>query len=165
VVKKSLSGTISVSVMLLFIMAFADVYSQILAISGGANGAINFILSLHFTPMQVFIIMQVIVAIMGLFMGLVPIMMITIPIFMPIVNALDINAVWFCIVYLLNLEMATTSPPFGMGLFVMKGVAPKDVTMGDCYRAALPFLGCDLIAMILIIIFPQIALWLPGLMR
>jgi TRAP-type mannitol/chloroaromatic compound transport system permease large subunit len=61
--------------------------------------------------------------------------------------------------------MAQTTPPFGLGLFVMKGVAPADTTLGDCYRAAIPFLVCDAIAMALIIIFPQLALWLPGLMK
>ena len=61
--------------------------------------------------------------------------------------------------------MATTSPPFGMRLFVMKGVAPRGTTMGDIFRAALPFLYCDLVAMALIIAFPAIALWLPNVMR
>ena len=84
---------------------------------------------------------------------------------MPIVNAVGINPLWFGVIMLLNMEMATTSPPFGLNLFVMKGVAPPDTTMGDIYKAALPFLGCDLIAMILIIAFPTLALWLPAIMR
>ena len=66
---------------------------------------------------------------------------------------------------LLNMEMAVTSPPFGLSLFVMKGVAPPDTTMGDIYRAALPFLGCDLVVMIAMIFFPPLVLWLPGMMR
>ena len=66
---------------------------------------------------------------------------------------------------LLNIEMAATTPPFGMSLFVMKGVAPPDTTMGDIYKAGLPFLVCDLIAMVLIIALPAVVLWLPGLMR
>jgi len=73
--------------------------------------------------------------------------------------------VWFAVIFLLNIEMASTSPPFGMSLFVMKGVAPKDTTMSDIYLAALPFLGCDLIVMMLLFISPSLALWLPALMR
>jgi TRAP-type mannitol/chloroaromatic compound transport system permease large subunit len=65
---------------------------------------------------------------------------------------------------LLNMEMATTSPPFGLVLFVMKGVAPQDTTMGVIYRSALPFLACDLVAMALLMTFPALVLWLPGLM-
>jgi TRAP-type mannitol/chloroaromatic compound transport system permease large subunit len=60
--------------------------------------------------------------------------------------------------------MGQTTPPYGMALFVMKAVAPPDTTMGDCIRAAMPFLGCDLVALILILIFPAIALWLPSMM-
>ncbi len=68
-------------------------------------------------------------------------------------------------IYLLNMEMAGTTPPFGMNLFVMKGVAPSNTTMGDIYRAALPFLCCDAVAMALILAFLAIALWLPGIMQ
>jgi TRAP-type mannitol/chloroaromatic compound transport system permease large subunit len=77
------------------------------------------------------------------------------------VRQLGYNDVWFAVTYLINIEIAGISPPFGLSLFVMKGVAPKGTTMGDVYRAALPFIGCSLAVMILIIIFPQIALWLP----
>jgi TRAP-type mannitol/chloroaromatic compound transport system permease large subunit len=93
------------------------------------------------------------------------IMMITLPIYMPIVSNLGFDPLWFGVIFLLNMEMAVTSPPFGFSLFVMKGVAPSDTTMGDIYKAALPFLGCDLIAMALIIAFPTMSLWLPALMR
>lgn len=84
---------------------------------------------------------------------------------MPIVRSLGINEVWFAVVTLINIEMSATTPPFGMVLFVMKGVAPPGTTMGDIYKAGLPFLGCDLIAMALIISFPAVALFLPGLMN
>ena len=83
---------------------------------------------------------------------------------MPIISAINFNPVWFGIIMLLNLEMGAASPPFGLVLFVMKGVAPPDTTMGDIYRAALPFLGMDLLVMAFLIVFPTIALWLPGLM-
>jgi TRAP-type mannitol/chloroaromatic compound transport system permease large subunit len=66
---------------------------------------------------------------------------------------------------LINMEMANTTPPFGLLLFVMKGVAPKNTTMGDIYKAGVPFLLCDALVMVLVMIFPQIALYLPGLMK
>jgi len=82
-----------------------------------------------------------------------------------VVIALGFDPVWFAVIFLLTLEMGATSPPFGLALFVMKGVAPPDTTMGDCYRGALPFLGCDLVVLILLLFFPAVALWLPQLMR
>jgi len=110
-------------------------------------------------------VMQVILLILGTFMDVVAMMLITLPLYMPVVKALGFDPVWFAVIVLLNVEMADVSPPFGLGLFVMKGVAPPDTTMGDIYKSVLPFLGCDLIAMIIIIVFPPLALWLPSLMR
>ena len=97
-------------------------------------------------------------------MDVVSIMMITLPIFVPVIEALGFNNVWFAVIFLINIEMAGISPPFGLSLFVMKGVASEDTTMGDIYRAAFPFLGMSALAMALIMIFPKLALWLPGLM-
>jgi len=84
---------------------------------------------------------------------------------MPIIRDLGFNPLWFGAIMLLNMEMATISPPFGLVLFVMKGVAPEDTSMGDIYKAALPFLACDAVAMGLIMLFPSLALYLPGLMK
>jgi TRAP-type mannitol/chloroaromatic compound transport system permease large subunit len=109
--------------------------------------------------------MQILILFLGGFMDVVSIMMIVLPIFVPVIRTLGFDPVWFAVIFLLNIEMAGTSPPFGMSLFVMKGVAPEDTTMSDIYRAALPFLGCDLIVMVLLFIFPALALWLPTLMR
>jgi TRAP-type mannitol/chloroaromatic compound transport system permease large subunit len=92
-------------------------------------------------------------------------MMITIPIFFPIVSALGFDPLWFGVMFLLNIEMSVTTPPFGLSLFVMKGVAPKDTTMGDIIRAGLPFLGVDVVVMALMLAFPQIVLWLPNVMK
>ena len=165
VVKKSIVGTTEITVMILMIIAGAKAYSQILAYSGASVGLVNFVLGLPITPILIIVAMQVVVLFMGMFIITSAIIMICLPIFMPIIHALGFSPVWFATIFLLNIEMATTSPPFGMCLFVMKGVAPPGTTMGDIYRAALPFLYCDLIAVVLIIAFPAIALWLPGIMQ
>ena len=111
------------------------------------------------------IIMMVLLMILGAFMDQISMMMITIPIFMPVIKALGFNPIWFGILMLINLEIAFTSPPFGLLLFVMKGVAPEGTSMGDIYRAAIPFIICDLVALTLILIFPALAIWLPSLMK
>ncbi len=165
VVKKSLVGTLQISGMIFMIIVGASVFSQILAFSGASKGLVEFAVGLPLAPIVIFIAMQVLVLLMGMFMDVGAIIMITIPLYMPVILALGFDPVWFAVIMLLNIEMATTTPPFGLSLFVMKGVAPPDTTMGDIYRAALPFLYCDAIAMALIMAFPAIALWLPGLMR
>jgi TRAP-type mannitol/chloroaromatic compound transport system permease large subunit len=89
--------------------------------------------------------------------------MITLPVFIPIIKTLGFDDVWFGTIVLLNIEMAMVTPPFGASLFVMKGVAPPDATMGDIYMSVMPYLVCDAVVMALIIFLPPLALWLPGL--
>ncbi len=163
--KESFSGALKVTVMILMIIVGAKAFGQVLASSGATQGLIQFTVGLPLAPILIFILMQVVILIMGMFVSLIAIMMVTLPIFMPVVNTMGFDPWWFAVIFLINIEISTTSPPFGLGLYVMKGVAPPDTTMGDVYRAALPFIYCDLVAMALIIAFPQIALWLPGLMR
>ncbi len=164
-VKKSVTGALTISLLTLFIIVGAAAFGQILAYSGATRGLASVAVGLPLIPILIFIAMQVVVVLMGMFIGVAPITMIILPLYMPIIYALGFNPVWFAVITLLNLEMGTTSPPFGITLFVMKGVAPPDTTMGDVYRAALPFLYCDAIIMVLIMAFPALALWLPGLMR
>ncbi len=164
-VKKSVEASILTSVMVLFIMASAVAFSQMLAFSGASRGMVAFVLELNAPPILTVIGIQVLILIMGCFMPTNGIIMIVIPLFLPIVEAYGFDLVWFIVLTLLNTEMATTTPPFGLSLFVMKGVAPPDTEMADVYKAGLPFLGCDAIVMILLIAFPVIGLWLPGVMR
>ena len=163
-VNKSVSGTIRVTVMMFMIFMGSSAFAQILAYTGATRGLLEVVMGLDMPPILVLIGMQVTLLIMGMFMEPLSIMMVSIPIYWPIITALGFNPIWFGAIMLLNMEMATTSPPFGLNLYVMKGVAPPDTTIGDIYRAALPFLGCDLAAMALMIAFPVVVLWLPGLM-
>jgi tripartite ATP-independent transporter DctM subunit len=163
-VKKSIIGTLQITVMVLMIIGSATAFSQLLAYTGATRGLVMLATGLPVTPILILVSMQVVLLVLGSLMDQVAIMMITLPIFMPVIYALDFNPVWFGAIMLLNMEMATTSPPFGMSLFVMKGVAPPDTTMGDIYLASLPFLGCDLIVMVIMIAFPALVLWLPNAM-
>ncbi len=165
VIKKSLWSTLRTVIMVLFIFAASKTFSELMAFSGASRGLVGWIASLQISPIQVVIGMMVTILVLGMFMSTVTIMMISLPIFMPVINNMDFNPIWFGLLVLLAVEMSVTSPPFGLTLFVMKGVAPADTTMGDVYRSALPFLGCDLIVMALIIAFPAMPLWLPSLMR
>jgi tripartite ATP-independent transporter DctM subunit len=164
-VKKSVGTTLHITVMMLMIFTGSTAFAQILAYTGATTGLCATFVGLNLPPMMLLIIMQLLLVAMGTFMEPLAMIMVVLPVYLPIIHALNFNLLWFGVIMLLNMEMATTSPPFGLGLFAMKGVAPSNTTMGDLYKAALPFLGCDLIAMLAIMVFPPLALWLPSLMR
>lgn len=161
---KALTGTMKITVMILIIITGSKAFSQILAFTGATRSLITFMLDLPLSPILLIIVTQLTLLFLGTFMSAVPMMMITIPVFIPLVNALQFDLVWFGLLFLINIEMGQTTPPFGLLLFVMKSVAPAGTTMGDVYRAGIPFLVCDAIAMGLVLAFPIVALWLPNLM-
>jgi tripartite ATP-independent transporter DctM subunit len=166
IVKKSIIKTTELSVMILFIIASAKAYSQILAFSGASKGLVEFVTTLiTVNPIIIIVAMAISLLILGMFMPVYPIMMITIPIFMPIVNSLGYDAVWFGVIFILCMEVGAISPPFGLVLFVLKGVAPPGTTITDCYLATLPILGLNLLVLALIFAFPSLSLWLPSIMR
>src|SRR6056297_967503 len=108
--------------------------------------------------------MIMLVVFMGMFMGPLPIMLITLSIFVPIVQQFGMDTVWFAALFLVAIETGATSPPFGAALFVMKAVAPKGTTMGDIYRAAVPFILLDLLAILLIFFIPELVTYPVDLM-
>lgn len=162
--REAVMGTIRITVMMFIILTGSTAFSQILAISGATQGLVRVVSGFQVAPIVLLISMQLLIMILGCFMEQVSIMMITFPIFMPLVNVLEFDPIWFGLLVLINMEIGMTSPPFGFSLFVMKGVAPKDTTMVDIYLAALPFILCDVVAMAVIMAFPPIATWLPTLM-
>ncbi len=163
VLKKSISSTVSVVGMIFLIIAGAKAFSSILSFSGISQGVSEIMLGITAHPIIIVVIMQVIVLIMGAFMESASIMMITLPIFVPIIIELGLDPVWFAVIYLLNIETGLLTPPFGLNLFVMKGVAPPDTTMEDVYLAALPFVVLNIVVIGLLIAFPIVSLWLPNL--
>ena len=91
--------------------------------------------------------------------------MIAVPLFSPIVADLGFDPIWFATLIVINLQMSLLTPPFGIAIFYMKAVSPPEVTMGNLIRAVVPFVGLIMIALILVAAFPQLALWLPGMIR
>jgi tripartite ATP-independent transporter DctM subunit len=158
----AVASTLRVAIMVLVILAAAQSFSQILAFTGANRNLAATIAGLDLAPILIILLMQGIVLVLGGFISGVPLMMITIPVFMPVVTTLGYDPIWFLVLLLINIEMSQTTPPFGVLLFVMKGVAPPDVTIGAIIRAAVPFLVCDAIAIGAIMAFPQLALWLPS---
>jgi tripartite ATP-independent transporter DctM subunit len=163
-IKESVIATTRIAGMIFLILAGSAIFSQIMAYTGATRGITELIVGLPMPSTLKILSMLFIVFLLGIFIDQVSIMMITIPLFIPVVNALGIDPYWFAILMLIDLEIALTTPPFGVLLFIMKGVAPKGTTMGDIYRAVFPFVTCDSFAVFLVMLFPALATWLPGLM-
>lgn len=155
--------TLKLTVMTLFIICGSITFSQILAFSQASDGLANLILGSGLTPLYILLGMLLVLMFLGCFMDQVSMMMITIPLFMPVVLTLDLNPIWFGVLMLLVLEISLATPPFGLLLFVAKGAAPASVSMSDIIYSVLPFIFMAMLVVALLIIFPQIALWLPGL--
>ena len=161
---KASVGAVEVTTMVFMILAGSMAFSQILAFSGVSQELIQVITRLDVSPMLILLGMLLTTLVLGTFMEQIAIMMITLPVYMPVIRALGFDDVWFGILMLINIEIALTTPPFGMICFVMKGVAPPDTTMSDVYKAAIPFIICDIIAIAFLIVFPGIVTFLPNFM-
>jgi tripartite ATP-independent transporter DctM subunit len=156
--------TAKVSVMILFIICASITFSQILAFSGATDGLMQLFIGADITPLATVAIMLLILLFLGAFMDQLSMMLITLPFYMPIAQHAGIDLVWFGVLMLIVLEIGFTTPPFGLLLFVMKGVAPPDTTMRQIYLAAAPFILLMLLTVALLFAVPGIATWLPGLL-
>src|SRR5699024_6039046 len=163
VISKSLIETIKTSGMVLLIMAASAGFSQLLAYTGATKGLVDFALNMDLAPIITIIIMLIIVLILGTFIEPISIMMITIPLYIPVVTALEYDLVWFGILMLICLGLGNITPPFGILLFVMKGVSPANISMKDIYKSVIGIIVLQIICVIIMIIFPQIITWLPSL--
>jgi tripartite ATP-independent transporter DctM subunit len=159
VFSKSIFGSANISVMVLMIVSGAVAFTQLMAFTGATEGMVNAIVDLPIGPSLIVLTMIGAVIFLGMFMGPLPIMLITLPIFIPVVIEFGFDPIWFAAMYLVAIETGSTSPPLGGALFVMKAVAPKGTTMNDIYRAAMPFIICDLLAIIILFLFPQLVTW------
>jgi tripartite ATP-independent transporter DctM subunit len=164
ILKKSAMGTVKVTAMIFMIIIVSSTYGEILAFTGAAAGLTSFISNLSLPPLLIVIGMILTVVILDICMETVAIMMITIPIFMPVIAAAHINTIWFGVVMLMALETGLITPPFGVTLFVMKGVAPPQISMADIWRAATPYWIIDTLCIIIVLAVPFLATVVPMLM-
>jgi tripartite ATP-independent transporter DctM subunit len=162
--RKALMEAAKVTAMALFIICASITFSQILAFSGAIDGLLELIVGLNLQPISLLILMLLILLLLGAFIDQLSMMLITLPFFMPLAEQAGFNVVWYGVLMLIVLEVSFTTPPFGLLLFVMKGVAPPDITMRQIYAAAGPFIVLEILVLVLIVIFPILATWLPDMM-
>jgi tripartite ATP-independent transporter DctM subunit len=158
------AGTVKISIMILFIIAASQTFSQILAFSGATGGLIRLIGQFELTPLQILLGMILILLFLGCFIDQVSMLMVTVPIFVPLADAVGIESLVLGVVYLLTMEIGLLTPPFGLLLFVMRGVAPAEIQMRQIYAAVAPFLVIKLFVLGLVVLVPGLGTWLPSLM-
>src|SRR5436189_3031155 len=157
----ALRGTASISGMILFIIVGATTFSQILSFSGASNGMVEIIATLGLPPLALIAAMMLVLIFLGLFVEQVSMMMITLPIFMPLVQKFGVDPVWFGVMFLICMQLGLLLPPHGLLLMTMKGVAPPQVTMGHIFRAVVPYIFMSLLVLALVFFVPSVAVWLP----
>ena len=158
----ALMGTVRTSAMILIIISGSITFSQILSFSGASREFVDAILGVGLDPLVLVALMLLIALLLGTLMDQVSIMMITLPIFMPLIHAANVDQIWFGVMMLVALEVGLITPPFGLLLFIMQSVAPAGVSMREIMVAIVPFILLELVGLGLIFAFPVIALWLPG---
>jgi tripartite ATP-independent transporter DctM subunit len=164
VLARALRGTIAISGMILFIILGATTFSQVLSFSGATDGIVSAIFGRGLPPFAILSGMLLLLIFLGLFVDQVSMMLITLPVFMPIVQRLDIDLVWFGVLYLICMQLGLLLPPHGLLLMTMRGVAPPEVAMADIFRAVTPYVVLSVVLLVMITLFPAIATWLPALL-
>jgi tripartite ATP-independent transporter DctM subunit len=158
---QALRGTTAISGMILFIIVGATTFSQVLSFSGASNGLVELIAGMGLSPMAVIAAMMLLLIFLGLFVEQVSMMLITLPIYMPLVQKYGVDPVWFGVMFLICMQLGLLLPPHGLLLMTMKGVAPPQVRMGHIFQAVLPYIAMSLLLLALVFFIPAIAVWLP----
>jgi tripartite ATP-independent transporter DctM subunit len=161
----ALHQTMSTCGLLLWLTFGATALIGVYNLLGGIRFIHDAMTDLPFDPIVVVMIMMAVLIILGLFMDWVGILLLTMPIFVPIIQSLGYDPIWFGILFCINMQISYLSPPFGPAAFYLKSVAPPEISLQDIYRSLWPFMLMQTGAMLLVMFFPQIALWLPAALR
>jgi tripartite ATP-independent transporter DctM subunit len=158
-------GTLKITGMVMWIFfgvsAFVSIYQKL----GGSDFVRDVIVGLPLGPWGTLILIQLFLIFLGTFIDPFGILLLTVPLFLPIIDALGFNQLWFAILFSVNMQIAFISPPFGAALFYLKGSAPSEITLGDIYRSVVPYVFLQVIGLVLCMVFPQIVLWLPSVTK
>ncbi len=158
---ESVMASVTVSAMILTIMAMSKMFTQLLAFTGATSELVQLVANLGMDPTMMLILMLAVPFVMCMFIDTIAVILLTIPIYQPVVSGLDFDPVWFWLLFLINITLGAITPPFGYTLFAFKAVVPE-MTISDVYKATWPFVLLFLAGIGVIIVFPQIATWLPG---
>ena len=157
--------TLELTSMLAWLIIGVTCFTNVYTVLGAPQLILKFVNVLPVGGMGVVIMIQILLLILGCLMDDLAIMMLTVPVFMPVIKALGFNPVWFAVLFMVNMQVAWLSPPYGFSLFLVRAIIPSDaaITMGHIYRGVVPFMALQLICLVLVMIFPnEFVLWLPN---
>lgn len=170
-------ATVKATVMVLWIIFGASIFVGLYILKGGQAFITDSLLGTGLSPYGILFLMMFLLVILGMFLDWVGILLLAVPIFVPIIKSLAFDGllgmpgptpdqvlVWFGVLYLVNMQMSFLSPPFGYALFYIRGVAPATITMGTIFKSSLVFLAIQVLALLLVVVFPALATWLPGVL-
>jgi tripartite ATP-independent transporter DctM subunit len=158
--KESATQTMETCGMIIWIGIGASALVGVYSLMGGIHFVENLIITLGGgSPIAVLLIMMGILLVLGMFLDWVGVALLTMPIFVPIITKLGFDPVWFGVVFCMNMQVSFLTPPFGPAAFYLKSVTPPDISLGDIFRSLVPFIGLQLLALGLLIAFPEIAMW------
>lgn len=161
-IRDSLKQTLETCGMIIWIGLGAAALVGVYNLMGGNRFIESTILDSGASPMVIVLIMMGILIVLGLFMDWIGIALLTMPIFVPIIIKLGMDPVWFGILFAMNMQVSYLSPPFGPAAFYLKSVAPKDMSLSEIFRALIPFICIQVVALAIVLFFPDVALWLPN---
>ncbi len=163
VIHRTVEKTLMISAMFMWIILAALAFGSVFDGLGAVKAIEKFFLSdLGLTPWQILILMQLSFLLMGMFLDDTAMLVIVAPLYVPLVKVLGFDLVWYGVLYTITCQIAYMTPPFGYNLFLMRAMAPPEITISDIYRSIIPFVGVMMLALVLVMMFPQIALWLPN---
>ena len=161
--RRSMMSTVEVSCMILLLVAASNYFGSVFSRLGSADYLASMLLALEFSPTIMLLLMLLLIFILGWPLEWVPIVLVVVPIFLPIVNKLGIDLVWFCTLVAVCLQTAWMSPPVALSAYFLKGVVPQ-WDLKDIYLGMMQFMALQLVGLLLVLWFPAIALWLPGVL-
>jgi tripartite ATP-independent transporter DctM subunit len=162
--RRAAEDTAKVTVMLYWLFFGSSALIGVYTLAGGTKLIQDALTALPVGPLGVVILVQIVWIILGCFIDWIGILLLTAPIFVPVVLALGFDPVWMGVLFCMNMQISYISPPFGPAAFYLKGVTPAGITLGDIFGSIWPYMGLQVIALGLVVAFPQIALWLPNTM-
>ena len=163
-VTRAVVDTTKVTCMLYWLFFGASTLIGVYTLAGGTNFMKQTITALPIGPWGILSLMMIIWIILGCLIDWIGILLLTAPIFVPIIESLGFNTVWFGVLFCMNMQISYLSPPFGPAVFYLKGVTPPEISMGDIFHSIWPFMALQVVALAIVMAFPQLALWLPSLM-
>ena len=164
VMEETIRKTLGISCMFMWIILSALCFGAVFDGLGAVKAIESFFVQrMGLSPWEILIMMQLSYILMGMFLDDTAMLVIVAPLYVPLVGALGFDLVWYGILYTITCQIAYMTPPFGYNLFLMRAMAPPEVTIGDIYRSIVPFVLVMCFGLVLVMVFPEIALWLPGL--